>query len=247
MDTTATFSGRRSIVALWAALLFLAALAWAWTVGLYSAMAGTSRAGMMMAPGFPVILAMWMVMMPAMMLPSVAPVATAYLRTLGTRTAGPVRVGRIAGFLFGYLLAWGVFSVLAAIAQAGLGRLGGEFPWILRWTPAIGLLLAGLFQFTRLKDACLRQCRTPFAFLLQVGSYRGTTRDLRAGVHHGSYCIGCCLGLMGLLVVLGSVTLLLMGVMTTVVVLEKTWPHGRTLARAVGVTFIALVPIVLWV
>lgn len=247
MATTATSSGRRSVVALWAALLATAALAWAVTVDLSSGMAGMAHYDVMRPPRFGMLLAMWSVMMPAMMLPSVAPVASAYLRTLAARTTGAVRASRMAGFVVGYLTVWTAFSVAAAGAQTGIGATGGEFPSLLRWTAPLGLLVAGLFQFSRLKDVCLRQCRTPMAFLLHVASFRGVTRDVRAGVYHGAYCVGCCLALMGVIVFLGSMSLLLMGVLTAVVLLEKTWRHGRALARGVGVALIALAPVTLWI
>jgi predicted metal-binding membrane protein len=100
------------------------------------------------------------------------------------------------------------------------------------------LVAAGIYQLTPLKDFCLRHCRSPVAFLLHVAGYKGRLRDLRVGVYHGLYCIGCCWGLMVVLIAVGVMNLAWMPVVAVTVLLEKSWSHGRALSRIVGVALI---------
>jgi predicted metal-binding membrane protein len=97
---------------------------------------------------------------------------------------------------------------------------------------------AGAYQLTPLKDYCLRQCRSPIAFLLHTSSYRGPLRDVRVGIYHGVYCIGCCWGLMVVLTAVGLSNLAWMAVIAATILLEKTWSHGRAVSRIVGVALI---------
>lgn len=100
------------------------------------------------------------------------------------------------------------------------------------------LITAGIYQLTPLKDFCLRHCRSPVAFLLHVSSYKGRLRDLRVGLYHGLYCIGCCWGLMVVLITVGVMNLAWMAVIAVTVLLEKSWSQGRALSRIVGAALI---------
>ncbi len=125
---------------------------------------------------------LWLPMMAAMMLPSIARTAQLWIRSI-SRT--PARGLRLAGFAAGYLIAWtataapayGLATSVEALHQA-------------RWLAPLALLTAGLYQISPLKRRCLRRCRSPISSLLRYASFRGPLRDLRAGICHGSYCIG---------------------------------------------------------
>lgn len=189
---------------------------------------------------FSAMLAMWVVMMVAMMLPSAAPMLLLFSATQRERaTRGePTTVLAFAG---GYLLVWVVFSVVAAALQAALQQsmvLSSDLAMIDGWLPAAVLALAGVYQLTPLKSACLVRCRSPLGFLL--GRWRdGVGGALAMGLRHGAFCLGCCWALMGLLFVGGVMNIVWVAVLAVVVLAEKVLPHGVWLARAGGVALIA--------
>jgi len=191
-----------------AILLLAAAVAWLVTAGKAGEMAGMTGT---MGLGLAAFVGMWTLMMAAMMLPSVAPVAFMYQRSVRSH-----RSLRLAGFTGGYLLAW----------------IGAGIP---------------AFLLTPLKSRCLKHCRSPLSLLLHYGAYRGALRDVRAGAHHGAYCLGCCWSLMALFVVVGVMNLAAMVVLAAVVLAEKLWARGELLARMVGVAALALAVAVIWV
>jgi predicted metal-binding membrane protein len=118
------------------------------------------------------------------------------------------------------------------------------------WATAAAVVVfagCGVYQLTPLKSRCLRHCRSPLSLLLHYGSYRGALRDVRAGAHHGAYCLGCCWSLMALFVVLGVMNVAAMVVLAVVVLVEKLRVHGEVLARAVGVAALAFAVAVIWV
>ena len=98
---------------------------------------------------------------------------------------------------------------------------------------------AGLRQLTPLKARCLRRCRTPVAQLLHYGNYHGRLRDLRVGVHHGAYCLGCCWALMVVLVAFGVMNLPAMLILAALITIEKLWRHGAAVGRLTGVILLA--------
>ena len=184
----------------------------------------------------------WALMMTAMMLPSIAPVASLYVRAMpGT---GGRRWWRLALFVGGYLLVW----IMSALPAYALLRLADELvagkSWS-RWVAAAIFAVGGLYQLTPLKQRCLLQCRSPLGLLLHYGSYRGRTRDLRAAVHHGAYCLGCCWALMLLFVAFGAMNLVAMVALATVVLTEKVSPQGERLSRVFGIGCLALAAAVL--
>jgi predicted metal-binding membrane protein len=175
-----------------------------------------------------------------MMLPSMAPVAITWARAIGRQSTGAVRAGRIAQFAGGYLLAWGTFGLLAYAALAATGRLVDARPEAGRWIGAAAFLLAGLYQFGPLKNVCLRHCRNPMTHLLRYAQFRPWARDLRVGVHHGLYCVGCCAALMIILIPLGLMNVAAMAGLAAVIFLEKLWRRGPALSRVVGAAFLLL-------
>src|SRR5262249_60797859 len=98
----------------------------------------------------------------------------------------------------------------------------------------------GVYQLAGLKDMCLDHCRSPFGLLLHYGSYRGRSRDLRVGAHHGAYCVGCCWGLMVILIAVGVMNIVAMIGLAAVVLLEKVWRGGPAAGRLAGAAFLAL-------
>jgi predicted metal-binding membrane protein len=227
----------RQLVPAWVALVALAALAWVVTV--------RQADGMGVGPGtmglaLPLFLLLWVVMMAAMMFPSVAPIAILWTRVIRGRSQGAVLLGRMTSFLGGYLIAWVGFGLLAFVALLGTQRLVEVSPEGAKWLGVGIFAVAGIYQLTPLKDACLRHCRSPMMALLHYGNFKGRTRDLRVGVHHGLYCVGCCWGLMLVLVAVGVMNIAAMAVLAAVIFLEKLWSHGAGLSRAVGFAFLAI-------
>ena len=228
---------RRASLRIWSGLFAAAAVAWAVTIRRAADMgAGIGTMGLGLA-GF---LLLWVVMMAAMMLPSVAPTASLYVRTIGTGSRESARALRLAGLVCGYLAAWAAFGVVAFAVAWGAGRLAEAHPRGAAWVGASLLALAGVYQLTPFKDVCLRHCRSPLGFLVRFGSYRGRLKDARVGLYHGLYCVGCCWGLMVVLITVGVMNLAWMAGLATVVLLEKTWRHGKGFGVAFGAALIAL-------
>ena len=96
--------------------------------------------------------------------------------------------------------------------------------------------VCGVYQLSSLKDRCLAHCRSPLALLLHYGSYRGRFRDLRVGAHHGGYCLGCCWGLMVILVAVRVMNVPAMVGLAALVLIEKIWRRGPAAGRLAGVT-----------
>jgi predicted metal-binding membrane protein len=221
-------------------LAVLVLLAWAFLLG-GGGMGGSGMATMAMEPpGFAIILAMWWVMMIAMMVPSAAPAILLYARVHRDRidSSSPPPT---AAFLLGYLACWLGFSGLAATAQTSLARAAIASPATMAIDSPIaaGLLLAaaGLYQLTPLKNACLGRCRSPAEFL--VRHYRPAVAGaFRLGAIHGAYCVGCCWLLMALLFVGGVMNLAWIAALTLLVAAEKLLPKGEWIARVAGVAMI---------
>lgn len=182
------------------------------------------------------VLIMWAVMMAAMMLPTAMPMVSVFdgLNRIRGET------GRTAAFVAGYLALWTAFGAAATAAQWALQTRGLLSPMIVSMSPVLSaalLAIAGAFQFTPLKQACLRACRSPLGFLLT--DWRdGLWGAVRMGVRHGLYCLGCCWALMALLFVGGAMNLLWIAALTLLVAMEKFAPKGDILAKALGALMI---------
>jgi predicted metal-binding membrane protein len=244
---------RRDRIVVVAALVSVIALSWIWILlGAGTGMTaiamtlGSGRPGMaamLMAPaawslGYAgLMFAMWWVMMAAMMLPSAAPVLLLFARINRNQKAGGrpfIPTGIFAG---GYLAAWAGFSALATALQWKLERLGLLSPMMATtsyWLGGAILLAGGVWQLTPVKSICLRHCRSPMGFLVQ--SWRpGRLGAFRMGLEHGSYCLGCCWFLMGLLFFGGVMNLFWIIGLTGFILLEKTLPMASSVGRIVGV------------
>jgi len=221
----------------WTVIAALAVLAWLITV--------QQARGMGMEPGtmglaLPLFLLLWVVMMAAMMLPSMAPVAITWARAIARQSTGAARADRMVQFAGGYLLAWALFGLLIYMALGVTGRLVDDHAQAARWIAAAAFLLAGVYQLGPLKTVCLRHCRNPMTHLMRYAQFRPVARDLRVGADHGLYCVGCCSALMVVLIPLGVMNIAAMAALAVVISLEKLWRHGPILARVVGVAFITL-------
>jgi predicted metal-binding membrane protein len=231
------FFDRRETAWVWTTLLLLALLAWICTVAQARAM-GNGSGTMGMAVG--VFLLMWIVMMTAMMFPAVAPVAILWSRGIVLSSPTRSHAWRIILFLAGYLIAWGGIGIIAYVAFDAFGYALQRFPHSANYFGAGVFGAAGIFQFTRLKDICLRHCRSPLSALAHYTSFRGPAIDLRVGLHHGLYCGGCCWGLMLVLIVVGVMNVAIMAALSGVILLEKLSARGPLVARIVGLMLLLL-------
>ncbi len=188
----------------------------------------------------PLFLAVWIIMMVAMMFPTAAPmIATFHKVQAGKRQRGEAFVSTWI-FVAAYLLVWGLAGVAAyagALAAETVAVRTALSPAIAARIGGIVLVAAGLYQFTPWKDLCLSKCRTPITFIMT--SWRdGTAGALRMGLLHGFYCLGCCWLLFVILFPLGIMNIAAMAVITLVIFAEKTLPWGRAAARAAAAALI---------
>jgi predicted metal-binding membrane protein len=203
-------------------------------------------AGMAMPPpfGWAAAVAMWWVMMVAMMTPSVTPLVLLYVRVLRHHRGNASRVALAPAVYVaaGYLAVWLAFSLVAASVQLLVLRTGYLSSTML-WSSsalfsAAVLALAGLYQLSPLKSACLAHCRGPVEFLTR--HWRpGRLGAVRIGVRHGAYCVGCCWMLMALLFVGGVMNLAWIAALAILVLVEKLAPAGPTVSRASGAVLLA--------
>jgi len=223
-------------------LLALAAAAWAALVwqraGAGSDMVMDSATMGLRAPLF---LAIWVVMMVAMMFPTAAPMILAFHKVqAGKRRRGEAFVSTWV-FVAAYLLVWtlaGVAAYAGALASEAVAARTALSPATAARVGGTVLVAAGLYQLTPLKDLCLSKCRTPITFIMT--SWRdGAAGALRMGLLHGAYCLGCCWLLFVILFPVGIMNIAAMAVITLVVFAEKTLPWGRGVARSAAAALIA--------
>jgi predicted metal-binding membrane protein len=184
--------------------------------------------------------AMWAVMMIAMMLPSALPMLLLFSHAQRPRLGRPEGARRTALVAAGYVAVWVVWSALAAGLQWALQTTLLLSPGLTTTSAVLGgaiLVVAGVYQFTPWKSACLAHCQSPLGFFL--GHWRdGRGGALRMGVAHGAYCVGCCWALMGLLFVGGVMNLVWIAALAGFVLLEKAVARGRWLSYASGAVLV---------
>ncbi len=222
-------------------LLLLAAIAWAMT--------GDRMAGMDAGPGTDLgglgfWLTSWVVMMAAMMFPSIAPMVVMYARIEeGKRRKGqPTQAGATAIFVGGYLLTWAAVGAFAyALFEVGRSLDLGFLAWDSGGPYVAGgiIVAAGIYQLTPLKDVCLRHCRNPMTFVLMHWR-SGRIGALRMGTEHGGWCVGCCWGLMAALFALGVMSIGWMVLIAALIALEKLLPWKAVANRSVAVLLVVL-------
>jgi predicted metal-binding membrane protein len=228
----------RARVALVAMLFAAAGLAW-W----FSA---NRMAGMDAGPGADLgtlawFAGVWVVMMAAMMFPSIAPTVALYSRMTRSRN-----LARPLLFVAGYLLVWSAVGTISyGLFEAGRIWLGSQLSWYAggRWVAGGILAAAAAYELTPLKGACLSRCRSPVGFLL--GNWRdGLTGAAAIGVKHAAWCVGCCWALMAALFALGVMSLWWMAVVAALITVEKTLPRRRVTVTGVTVLLLALAVLV---
>jgi len=255
-DVAITIAGLAALCALtWAYIAVGAGLGMsAWDMTTLSLLPHTASLSMDMGPMTPMtwgpgdwalMVGMWWTMMIAMMTPAAAPTILLYARVHRHALAqGDVLETRpaIGMFVAGYFLIWLGVSIAAAGLHQALQRagivsaitMGSQVGWVSGTT----LILAGLYQLSPLKHACLSHCRSPAAFLAR--HWRpGVMGAVRLGVMHGAYCVGCCWMLMALLFVGGVMNLVWIAVLSLLVLAEKLLRAGRWVGRGVGIVLIA--------
>jgi len=215
------YAAARTRLGLIALLVALAAVGWWWTAHEMQDMDGGPWTELGSAGWF---LSVWVVMMAAMMLPSVAPTVALYSKLKHTRALGAPLL-----FTSGYLLVWiavGLGTYL--LARIGAELSGGVLAWDRagRWLAGATLLIAAAYELTPLKDVCLGKCRTPLGFLL--GNWReGLLGAVNMGIRHGAWCVGCCWALMASLFALGVMSIVWMAVVAGLIAFEKLIPSRR--------------------
>jgi predicted metal-binding membrane protein len=222
-------------------LVALAGIAWALTDDRMTGM----DAGPGTDPGtLGFFLGVWVVMMAAMMFPSIAPMVLMHVRIQdGRRERGqPVAIGATSLFVGGYLISWAAAGLLGyAIFQLGAAISGNAFSWDNGGPYLAGAVIVGaaVYQLTPLKDVCLRHCRNPFMFIMQ--HWRpGRLGALRMGVLHGGWCVGCCWMLMAALFALGVMSLGWMAFIAALIAVEKLLPWRALANRSIAVLLLVL-------
>jgi predicted metal-binding membrane protein len=189
------------------------------------------------------VVAMWWIMMIAMMTPSASPVVLLYER-VSRHAATHGSSGAVSSLFLvgGYFTAWLAFSIAATGLQYLLQRAGLISTMMLwsksAWLSAAVLVGAGVYQLSPLKYACLRQCRGPIEFLTRH-SRPGRAGAWIMGLQHGAWCVGCCWMLMALLFVGGVMNLVWIAILALLVLAEKVLPYGMTVSRIAGAVLIA--------
>jgi len=228
------FAAVRARLGLVLLLLALAGLAW-WATA-------NQMAGMDAGPGTDLgalgwFIGIWVVMMAAMMFPSVAPTVALYSRM--TRQRNPARPLLFTG---AYLMVWGAVGLLSyGLFELGKALFGSQLAWDAggRWVAAAILAVAAVYELTPLKNACLAKCRSPLGFLL--GSWRdGSAGAVRMGAQHAAWCVGCCWALMAALFALGVMSLVWMAVVAALIAAEKTIPWRRPVVWGTTAFLLAL-------
>lgn len=257
MDRVEKLSRDRAIII--SGLILISGLAWLYIVRLASlmasgmdmpAMSGDRGHAMSMvlpqvrpwgAADFGLTFVMWTVMMVAMMTPSTAPMTITFASLVRNRAARSGPITATTAFLLGYAVVWTGFSAGATVLQWLLHTAGSLSPATMRAAPVAGgtlLVLAGIYQVTPWKDACLTSCRSPLGFLM-AGWRDGTGGAFVMGARHGLYCLGCCWSLMLVLFAVGVMNLLWVALIAGYVLVEKLIPAGPWLGRSLGVVLIA--------
>jgi predicted metal-binding membrane protein len=223
------------------ALLFaLAAGGWWWVVGEMRGMDDGSWTDLGSLGWF---LSVWVVMMAAMMFPSISPTVALYARISKQRSPLLPLL-----FVVGYVAAWAVAGAVAFALRATIDATAGDvLAWNRegRWVAGVTLLIAAGYQLTPLKDVCLGKCRSPLGFIL--GSWRdGRSGALRMGAQNGAWCVGCCWALMLALFALGIMSVVWMAVVAGFIAVEKTLPWRRTATLGTAAILVGLGLLVLF-
>jgi predicted metal-binding membrane protein len=229
-------------------LLILAALSWALLVW-QSAMSDKQTMGIMAGMDAPLFIAIWVVMMVAVMFPTAAPMILMFARIYASKREQGQPFVPTWIFVSSYLIVWTLFGVLAYAAALGAEELGKQSMWLMDNAARFGggvIVLAGLYQLSPLKNSCLSKCRTPMNFILNSWreGYRGS---FRMGLDHGFYCLGCCWLLFIILFPLGVMNVAAMAVITLLIFAEKSLSLGQKTAKIAAVVLIVYGTLIIFV
>ncbi len=226
---------KRDRVVVLAGLAGVTGLAWA-----YLLVIGAEMGAMEIRPwtglDFLLMFLMWAVMMVAMMVPSAAPMILLFAAVHRKQREHGQTFAPVSAFVAGYVAVWSAFSLAATLLQWGLEQAVLLSPMMVSASPQLGgglLVVAGLYQWTPLKYACLKHCRSPIHFLAH-GLRKGSGGAFVMGLEHGAFCVGCCWILMGLLFVGGVMNLLWIAAIAVFVLIEKLLPYGAGGGRISG-------------
>ncbi len=220
-------------------LLVLATLAWGlliWQAPLMS----TQARGLTMGMSAVLFMAIWVVMMIAMMFPAAAPMILMFSAVSAGKRRQEQPYVPTWIFVSAYLLVWASFGVVAYVLAVGAGSLAGQSMWLMENAPRIGgaiLVIAGLYQLSPLKHLCLSKCRTPWQFLLTCW-HDGYAGAFRMGIEHGVFCLGCCWLLFVILFPLGMMNIAVLAAVMVLIFAEKALPIGRHISQLTGVGLI---------
>ena len=230
-------------------LFFITLLSWLYIIYLYNQMVYMDMSAlffaMPMSPewtatDFVLLFLMWLVMMIAMMTPSVAPLILIFAKVNRQRKHEERVFVSSIYLMTGYFLVWAVFSLAATLLQWLLQQVSLLNPEMKTTSKILGsaiLIMSGIFQFTPLKKTCLKYCRTPLGFVLQHWK-EGKSGALKMGMENGLYCVGCCWMLMVLLFVAGIMNLLWVALIALFVLIEKISPGVKWIPYVAGLVLI---------
>lgn len=235
-------------ISILATLLAVILAAWSWLFYQHWQMNSLPMSQMWMPPSeaaawrltdFALVYSMWTVMMAAMMLPSAIPMIMAFSRVCRQRTKAPSRLSYL--FTFAYLLVWFLFSSALTLLQWQFHGWSWLTPMMDNQSTVLAvsvLLLAGIYQFMPIKNACLTHCQTPMGFLLNEWR-EGSRGALVMGLRHGANCLGCCWAQMLIMFAVGVMNLPAMALITLLVIVEKWLPvEASVICKAGGAVFI---------
>ena len=216
-------------------LLILSALAWVLLIW-QANMMGSQAMGLTMGMSALLFIAIWIVMMVAMMFPTAAPMILMFSKIYTSKRQQELPFVPTWVFVSAYLLVWSLCGVVAYPLAVGIEQLAGQSMWLMENAARLGgvvLLLAGLYQLSPLKDICLSKCRTPLQFILSSW-HDGYGGAFRMGLEHGAFCLGCCWLLFVILFPLGIMNIALMALVTALIFAEKVLPIGRQISKLAG-------------
>jgi len=227
----------------------LALTAAGWGVLIWRTVVMDDDMSLTMGMSAPLFIAIWVAMMVAIMFPTAAPMVMMFARVHAKKQERGQPFVPTWVFVSSYMVVWSVAGLAAYGAAVAGDELANQSAWVMDNAARLGggvLILAGLYQLSPLKTACLSKCRTPFDFILH--SWRdGYAGSFRMGLEHGAYCFGCCWLLFVILFPLGMMNIAALAAITLLIFAEKSTPIGRQIARLAAVALIAYGVLVVFV
>ena len=223
-------------------LLSLAAASWALLIWQSATMNSQAMGvGLTMGMNAVLFIAIWVVMMVAMMFPTAAPMILMYRSVYAGKRQQEQPFVPTWIFVSAYLFVWSLCGVVAYLLAVGIEQVAAQSMWLMENSARLGgvvLVVVGLYQLSPLKHVCLSKCRTPLQFILS--SWRdGYGGAFRMGLEHGAYCLGCCWLLFVILFPFGIMNVAAMALVTVLIYAEKSLPIGRQISQIAGVGLIA--------